>query len=129
MIGRLPDVLASVPLARRLEREVEDAHYLLMANKDVIATASAASLKRDAATWAGIDGFAAKQFKPHQPGDPVSFVVCARIDLDHPIYFPDNRFADCADCGCDLQHRPDVPPAPFLCICCAARRARKEAGA
>lgn len=124
MIGRLPDLLAAVPLRQRLQREREDARYVL-AHRDVIScSASAASLKRDANTWAGVDVFAATLMQPYDGGS-IDFMICARVDLDHPIYFPDNRFVDCADCGCDLQHRPDAPSrGVWLCVCCAARRVR-----
>ncbi len=98
MRGRLPDVLAELPLGRRLARERADGEYLLNV---------------------------AKHLRPAAPGDAIDVLVCARIDLDHPLYFPDNRFCDCGDCGCGLQHRPDIPAAgDRICVCCAARRMR-----
>ena len=130
MISRRPDILADVPLRRRLEREQADGRYLA-SHKDSARTASKESLQRDANTWAGIDTFAADNFRPYSPGDSVDVVIAARVDLDHPVYFPDNKFTDCADCGCELQYRFDVPQKPggattFLCICCAARRLREQ---
>ena len=126
MIGRLPDLLAALPLRQRLQRERDDAFYLMASREIRVFTASRASLKRDAATWPWlIDGVGMHNLPPYQPGGKIDFTVCARVDLDHPIYFADNRFVDCADCGCDLQHRPDAPShGVWLCVCCAARRVR-----
>jgi hypothetical protein len=124
MIGRLPDLLASVPWRQRAEREREDALYI--ARSRTVLTASKASLKRDFAVWAGTAGFMAKDLRPLRRGQKFDFVVCARVDLDHPIYFRDNRFCPCVDCGCDLQYRPAAPPGEHICVCCAARRIREE---
>ena len=63
----------------------------------------------------------------YRAGEVVACVICARVEIDHPIYFADNRFADCADCGCRLQYRPHGPQGTRLCICCAARRQRETA--
>jgi hypothetical protein len=128
MIGRRPDILAGIALRRRLDREREDANFLA-SHQDLVRRVSDASLRRDANTWAGVDVFATRHFTPYQPNDKIDMIVAARIDLDHPLYFPDNRFTACGDCGCDLQYRPDVPQhkgALFLCICCAARRLREK---
>ncbi len=120
------DPLAGLTRAARLRREREDAEFI-KSHAGIVRTASAASLKRDSNTWTGLDTFAAEHFQPYQSGESVDFIICARMDLDHPLYFPDNLFADCADCSCNLQYRPDAPPGERLCVCCAARRVR-EAG-
>lgn len=128
MIGRRPDILAGIPLRRRLEREREDGRYLAN-HTEVTRHASNAALEANANTWAGVDTFTRKDFSPYQQGGHLDMIIVARLDLDHPLYFPDNKFTDCADCGCNLQYRPDVPKSPgvpFLCICCAARRMRER---
>jgi len=125
MIGRRSDVLSDYPLAKRLAKEQEDAKYI-RDHPESSMSASKASLKRDNNTWAGVAAFAAKHFRPYKSGDKVDFIVCARIDLDHPLYFKDNKFAECIDCRCQLQYRPDVPKGEKICVCCCARRMREE---
>jgi hypothetical protein len=125
MIGHLPDILASIPLRLRLDRERDDARYIIASTHIVSRSAPVASLKRDAAVWPGLDVVVGEQMAPYQPGEKIDFTIGCRVDLDHPIYFADNQFCECADCRCDLQHRPDAPSiGVWLCICCAARRIR-----
>jgi hypothetical protein len=111
---------------RRL-REQEDAKYLASRQDAIALVSSREGLKNDSATYAGI-GLVARDLgvKPWD-GTTCAVGIGARVDLDHPIYFPDNVFTDCADCGCGLQHRPQAPRAKeWLCICCAARRVRES---
>lgn len=120
-----PDVLADLPASLRPVRERLDAKYLL--DSGIVMSASPESLKRDSNTWAGLDTFSAKHLQPHNTIFTPDAAVCARVDLDHPIYFPDNLFTDCDDCGCRLQHRPDIPKeGDRLCVCCTARRLREQ---
>lgn len=123
MAERRPDVLAGLSEAARRRREREDARYLA---EHVENYADPAALAKPNNTFGGTDIFRPSAMQGYQPGAAVDCVVCARVDLDHPIYFADNLFAPCADCGCDLQYRPRSPRgAPKLCICCAACRARE----
>jgi hypothetical protein len=123
---RRADALVGLTPRQRRDREREAA-ALLRDSSGVIRTASSDSSERDLATWGGIAAFSAADFKPMQPGEPVDMVVCARFDLEHPLYFADNLVAACADCGCDLQHRPASPPhGDRVCLCCAAERVRED---
>jgi hypothetical protein len=123
---RRDDPFAGLSGAQRRAKEREDVEFIqrvmqgrMLANREALAIAGN--------TFAGSKTFKAAAFAPYEKGEPVAAVICARIDLDHPIYFPDNLFAECIDCGCDLQYRPDVPSAgDKLCICCTARRLREE---
>jgi hypothetical protein len=45
-------------------------------------------------------------------------VVCASADLK--TLFTDNVFENCFDCGCRIQHRPNVPKGKRICIECMA---------
>jgi len=47
----------------------------------------------------------------------VSYVVCSRAGTPSP--FTDNEIGLCSKCSAVLQHRPDVPRVPLLCIECA----------
>ena len=126
---RRPDILADLSPKQRLTREQEDGRFLAE-HPELTRRASNELLKRDNNTWAGIDVFARDKIAPYTPGDDVHVIVAARLDLDHPIYFRDNKFTECADCWCGLQYRPDVPQPPgaeFLCVCCTARRMREQA--
>lgn len=125
MTKKRPDLLAGMNNAARLRREWEDAMLLRSAGNVAVSRRSALEVNAFT-TFAGTKAFKPSDFKLHQEGDAVDFVVCARVDLDHPIYFNDNLFCDCADCGCDLQVRPHSPPGPRLCVCCAARRVRED---
>ncbi|HZT90372.1 MAG TPA: hypothetical protein VFA12_20695 [Stellaceae bacterium] len=122
-----PDLLAGLSRRRCLEREQQDAALIQSANNIQHRIASRSALERDA-ILAGVPTLRAKAglFRELRPGETVECVVCARVDLDHPIYFPDNLFCDCADCGCRLQYRPDAPAGTRLCICCMARRVRED---
>jgi hypothetical protein len=124
MIGLRPDPLAGLSRAARLRREQEDAEYLREHVKIKYTLPEAINRKDN--TWVGTTAFVAADFRPYRKGMKISVVVCSRVDLDHPIYFPDNRFTTCADCGCDIQHRPNAPDVgDKICLCCAARRHRE----
>lgn len=122
----LPDVLAGLTGRQRLQREREDARYIA-AHKEVRQLADAEARKLLGSTFAGSDIFKPEQMQDYDPAkdEPPDFIICARCDLDHPVYFSDNLFASCLDCGCDLQYRPHAPSGVRLCICCAARRVRE----
>ncbi len=118
-----PDPLAGLSSAARLRKELEDIRFIA-ANRNVKKFADPVALARPNNTFAGSDILRSPNLKPYDAaGAPFDFVIC-----DHPIYFADNNFVHCADCGCDLQCRPDVPPQPpKICVCCAARRVRERA--
>lgn len=122
-IGYQPDVLAAVTASQRRERERADAQYI-GANLDggMMMMADREALLKFGNTFAGVTGVDWK-LKPYN-GTAVDVVICARVDLDHPIYFNDNLLTDCTDCGCRLQVRPDAPKGERLCVCCTARRLR-----
>ncbi len=117
------DLLDGLTARQRLERERAEAAFLRDHTESV---ASAQSLEREANTWGGTDIYRREDFRALKPDESPDLVTCARYDLQHPLYFPDNLFVSCADCGCDLQHRPNIPSGPKLCICCCARRVREE---
>jgi hypothetical protein len=120
-----PDPLDGLTGRQRRQREREDAKFIA-AHKEVASLADPEALKVLRNTFAGTDIFKPEQMQRYDPArGSVDFIVCARCDLDHPIYFADNRFVACEDCGCDLQHRPGIPDGPRLCVCCAARRVRE----
>jgi len=122
------DLLTGLSRNQRHRRELKDARYLATHRKAVLRVTEESLQICGAMTWfwVGELGFIKPEdFKPHD-GTPVDFIVCARLDLDHDPYYPDNQFTDCADCGANLQYRPHVPPGTKLCICCAARRARED---
>lgn len=122
---RLPDLLDGLSPQQRLRREREDAASVLGGEGSRV-YADPEALKKIGNTFAGTEMDTSKLI-PYA-GQAPDFVICARLDLEHPLYFQDNRFAPCADCDCDLQYRPDVPAGPDkVCVCCAARRVR-EAG-
>jgi hypothetical protein len=116
-----PDPLRGLNSRQRLEREREDADYI---RRHAMNYGTPEALARADNTYAGLGRKSIRSFDllPLRPETKINFVVTARLDLDHPLYFPDNQFCDCEDCGCNLQFRPDAPPGPRLCICCAARR-------
>jgi hypothetical protein len=120
-----PDPLRGLNRRQRREREREDADYVRR-NIASYATPEAMAVPDNIFAGTGPDGLKASDLLPWSPEMTADIVVCARIDLDHPLYLPDNQFCDCADCGCNLQFRPDDPPGPRLCICCAARRVAEE---
>lgn len=124
---RRPDLLIGLSASQRRQRERDDAELIQRANNIVSRIVSRQALAHDA-ELAGVPSLRAKAggFRELQSGETVDFVVAARVDLDHPVYFSDNRFCDCADCGCNLQFRPYAPPGTRLCICCAARRVRED---
>ena len=117
----LPDILAELPRHQRERREAHDGGYLLawvMTHGDhCFGTAEGQRMG---------EFFGIKLNRVG--GGDIGVVVCARVDLDHLIQFPDNFFTDCADCDCRVQLRPDAPATgDRLCISCAARRLRLEA--
>lgn len=125
MMGRRPDLLDGLPAALRLRRERQDTAYLTQEPIERYVHPTAADeLRQFIGGNPAPTGF---QAKPLPPDAKVDVVVCARVDLDHPIYFADNIITECADCGCDVQHRPHAPATgDRLCVCCAARRLREE---
>jgi hypothetical protein len=122
---RRPDILADLSAADRRRRERQDADYIAKAPIERLGDAEAIAARH---VFAGNKGLTAEGMRPIGAGERVDVVVCARVDLDHPIYFADNLFADCTDCGCRLQYRPHAAEGPRLCICCTARRLREEHG-
>jgi hypothetical protein len=118
-----PDPLAGLTGAQRLRKEQEDGEYAI-SHPEMVAFVEPEALKLADNTYAGtmLDP---KRFQPYNK-ERVDAVICARHDLEHPLYFPDNSFGNCKDCGCDLQYRPFVPRrAPKFCISCIARRLRE----
>ena len=114
-----PDVLDGLTPRQRLERIREDSTFIA-SQRDVPTVVTDEAREEQQRT--GLDWGSAS----YQEGMPVPIGVAGRHDLEHPLRFPDNKFAHCADCDCDLQHRPNEPPiAEWLCICCAARRIRE----
>jgi hypothetical protein len=66
--------------------------------------------------------------KGRQPDEQMSLAVCMPYDLDHPLYYPDNRRDRCTGCRRVIQFRPSLPKTPErLCPFCALRRARGDA--
>lgn len=123
-----PDILAGLSAAQRRRREAKEAGFLRRApqiDQRVTAATALEVANLPGMTWAGTNVFKHTDFEVYA-GGPVALVICARLDLDHPLYFADNLFGDCEDCGCNLQWRPHAPPGPRLCVCCAARRVREE---
>jgi hypothetical protein len=63
-----------------------------------------------------------------QSGDRIDLSVCMPYDLEHPLYYPDNRRGRCTGCRRPIQFRPSLPKTPEkLCPFCALRRARGDA--
>jgi hypothetical protein len=124
------DVLAGLSARQRLRKEREEARYIQSCQGELYADPEA--LKIVGNTFAGTDVIDPRKMRPFDwstPLDRLDVVICARLDLEHPLYFRDNKFANCADCGCDLQYRPHLPSgAPKMCLCCAARRLRENGG-
>jgi len=117
------DPLRGLTFRQRVKKEREDADYIATSNAEI-------AVDPEAKTKFG-NQFAGQTFDPtrlasHDWSQPVDAVICTRYDLNHPLCFPDNKFTNCADCGCDLQYRPHVPPGVKLCLCCAAERIRSE---
>ena len=118
----LSDILAKLPRHQRERREAHDGGYLLAWVIDhgdhCFGTAEGQRMGE----------FFGLKLTRVDGGVDIGVVVCARVDLDHPIQFRNNLFADCADCDCRVQFRPDAPAiGDRLCISCAARRLRQEA--
>lgn len=68
------------------------------------------------------------EFKIGTPeqGEECEHVVC--IPMTTPMMFPDNVAAKCSMCGCDVQHRPDIPTKPKIaCMDCMLPRMEKAA--
>lgn len=127
-IGKRTDVLQGLSRAGRARKEQEDAAYLTSddSSKKFKGLAAPAATRVPGMHFAGVPWEEWSKNISEYGGEEVDFVICARIDLDHPLYYADNQFASCVDCDCDLQHRPAVPKKPKMCLCCAARRVRKE---
>ena len=114
-----PDQLVGLSFNQRRRKERDDADFLRRYAHNM---ASPEAIARPDSTFSGTDTLRAQDMTPYDGGE-IDAVVCPRIDLDHPLYSPDNLFADCAECGCNLQYRPTVPQsAPKICLSCAARQ-------
>ena len=59
--------------------------------------------------------------RPAQKGEQFDTVVCSAYGLDRPLLLPDNHITECAGCGRQIQHRPNVPAGRRLCMPCALR--------
>jgi hypothetical protein len=114
-----PDVLAGLSRRQRLRQEIIDLEYV--AGLSHVRTAN----RQDAEAVKAFTGKSIDDIPIYTPDEPV-IVICQRVDLDHPIMFMDNKFGNCADCGCDIQYRPDTPNFDHVCVCCAARRHRED---
>lgn len=119
------DVLAGLSQKQRRRQERADALFVAKTKK-IRRTALPEAMQIVSMTYAGSAVFSPTDFEPYD-GHKLDVVICARLDLDHPLYYPDNLFDDCADCGCNLQYRPQGPKATRICMCCAARRIREKA--
>ncbi len=118
-----PDPLAGLSFFHRRKKERDDADFLRRYAHNMAAPEAIAQPDN---TFAGTDALRAQDMTPYDGGE-IDAIICARLDLDHPLYFPDNLFADCAECGCNLQYRPIAPQnAPKICLSCAARKVAEE---
>jgi hypothetical protein len=120
-----PDPLRGLNSRQRRDRERDDADYIRRYAK-IYAIPEALAVPHNSYAGGGSDGIRSPDLLPWRPELKMDLVVAARIDLDHPLYYPDNLFCDCADCGCNLQVRPTTPAALMVCISCAARRVAEE---
>ena len=108
-----PDLLDGLSAKQRGRRILKDVEFISKAVDTGSASGMAAAPMEGMKLWDG--------------REMPSAVVGARVDLDSPIYFPDNIITQCADCDCDIQLRPDTPKAPpAICVCCCARRIRER---
>src|SRR6516165_6877184 len=119
----LPDLLKGLSRKQRLRRDLDDADYIRR-HADIYANAEARKVAD--MTYAGAGPLKPSDLKPWDESKIADVVVCSRYDLDHPLWYPDNLFCPCTDCGCDLQVRPHAPPGPRVCVCCAARRVAQD---
>lgn len=121
-MARWSDPLAGLNAFQRRRKEREDAEYIQM---HIRMTATPKAIE-EARTYLGGVPVAPTHIKPFKPGDHADFIIACRLDLEHPLYFADNEFGECADCGCDLQWRPHAPEGIRLCLSCTARRVAGE---
>lgn len=118
-----PDILADLNRFARLRREEEDFRYIRSHHPDQ--RGYAVDLASGLINRAAGPGHEITAHDGSWPDDGV--VMCGRVDLDHPIRFPDNQFAACDDCATSIQFRPAGAGAKIkLCICCAAPPGREQ---
>lgn len=69
-------------------------------------------------------------FEVVQSADEVSaaeFIVCAPTVDNMPLLMPDNVMDFCVECGCKVQHRPNLPAGPkHICYQCANEAMKGE---
>ena len=92
----LPDLLQGLNRKQRRRRELEDADYV---RQHAEMYANDEARKVAGMTYAGAGPIKASDLKPWNEGDHFDVVIAARFNLDHPLYYPDNVFCPCADCG------------------------------
>lgn len=119
-----PDPLRGLSSRQRLLKEREDAKFLQKQDEVKIKVQPEARHVADM-TYAG-HGFDPKRLNDYTGTEPLEAIICARLDLEHPLYFADNLITRCADCDCDLQVRPHAPKGVTLCLSCCAERVRAK---
>lgn len=61
-----------------------------------------------------------------EKAEQADLVVCVFADAE-PVFFDDDIFTVCADCGRAIRHRPHAPKKPpKVCINCALQRLEQE---